>query len=348
MIEVEKVTEKERDLYNSLVDHPLQSFEWGEFRKETGLVVERRVIFENGKPKNAFCATFHRIPLLPYTIGYVPKINFWDRNLLSQLVEIGRSNKCVFVQIEPNIENKSSFVTRFDSEFNIKPSFHPLFPRYTFVLDLKKSEEQLLSNMHPKTRYNIRVAQKHGVVVFEDNSEEAFEAYLLLLEETTKRQGFFAHSKDYHRKMWKVLQENRIKTKQAKKRLEPHLFLAKYQGEILVAWMLFVFGDTLYYPYGASSSKHRNVMASNLMMWEAIRFGRRLGLSKFDMWGALGPNPSLTDPWFGFHRFKQGFGARLVEFVGSFDLVLEPHLYNLLKIADKSRWFLLKLKQRLV
>ena len=226
---------------------------------------------------------------------------------------------------------------------NLYPSFHPLFTKYTFQLDLTKSEEELLKNMHPKTRYNIRVAQKHDVITEEDNSGKAFEEYLRLTNETTKRQGFYAHDENYHRLMWqtlKILNPDK---------LTAHLLLAKFRPPnsdvrplVLAAWVLFVFGDTLYYPYGASSSEHRETMASNLMMWEAIKFGKKLGLKTFDMWGSLGPNPDKNDKWYGFHRFKEGYGPKLVEFVGSYDLVINPFLYELYKIADKLRWLLLR------
>jgi lipid II:glycine glycyltransferase (peptidoglycan interpeptide bridge formation enzyme) len=86
-------------------------------------------------------------------------------------------------------------------------------------------------------------------------------------------------------------------------------------------------------------------MASTLMMWEVIKFGKKLGLSKFDMWGALSKNPDPKDPWFGFHRFKQGFGPEHVEFIGSYDLVINPWQYQLYKIADKARWAMLKFKK---
>ncbi|MBI3341536.1 peptidoglycan bridge formation glycyltransferase FemA/FemB family protein, partial [Candidatus Curtissbacteria bacterium] len=110
----------------------------------------------------------------------------------------------------------------------------------------------------------------------------------------------------------------------------------------LVAWMLFNFGDTLYYPYGGSSDLHRDVMASNLIAWEAIKLGQKLKLKAFDMWGALGPNADPKDAWFGFHRFKSGYGPRNVEYIGSFDLVVNKPLYHLLNIADQLRWIFLR------
>src|SRR5690606_10089223 len=163
-----------------------------------------------------------------------------------------------------------------------------------------------LKNMHSKTRYNIRLAQRKGVYVEEDNSEKAFAEYMRLTQETTTRQKFYAHTPTYHKTLWKTL-SNDINTKS----LTYHLFHARFKDEsgktkTLVSWVLFAFKDMLYYPYGASSSEHRELMASNLIAWEAIRFGKSMQLQQFDMWGALSPDPDKKDPWYGFHRFKEG------------------------------------------
>ena len=81
------------------------------------------------------------------------------------------------------------------------------------------------------------------------------------------------------------------------------------------------------------------------MMWETIKFGKGLGLKNFDMWGALGDNPDNKDPWYGFHKFKEGYGARHVEFVGNYDFVINPFAYRIYKITNKIRWALLKVKK---
>ncbi len=328
--------------FNRIATHPLQAYEWGEFRKKTKIKVVRRGFRNNGKITDGFQLTIHKIPPTPFTIGYLPKGKLPTRNLLNELEKIGKENRCLFIQLEPN-EGKDTKISI--SQFpNLQFSFHPLFTKYTFVLDLTKSEEELLSNMHPKTRYNIKIAQKYEVIINEDNSDSAFKDYLRLMKETTKRQNFYAHTENYHRLMWETLKEKGAKGKaETLNKLTAHLLTATYKSEVIVAWILFVFKDTLYYPYGASSSKYKEVMASNLMMWEAIRFGKKLGLKKFDLWGALGPNPNPKDAWYGFHRFKRGYGTELIEFVGSFDLVLSP-LYNFYKITDRARWLFLRLK----
>ena len=307
--------------------HPLQSPLWGDFRTKTGVTVVR---------KNDLQLTIHSIPYTNFKIGYFPKGGDITQKMLNDLLEIGKDNNCIFIQIEPNVEKEKAKKYSFK---NLFPSAHPIFTKYNFVLDLTKSEEELLKNMNQKTRYNIRLAQKKGVEIVEDNSDKAFEEYLKLIHQTTQRQKFYAHGEKYHRLMWETL-----KKQNKDNDFSIHLFKAVYNNEILAAWVLFVLDNTLYYPYGASSTKYREVMASNLMMWEAIKFGKSLNLKNFDMWGALGPNPNVKDPWYGFRRFKEGYGARLVEYVGSFDFVINNNLYSVYKILDKIRWFILRFK----
>jgi len=314
--------------------HPLQSIEWGEFRKKTGVKVIRI---------NGIQITVHRVPHTPWTIGYVPKGPTPTQSMISDLKKVGKQEKCIFIQLEPNVITDEKLKLKIRN-LGLHLAAHPLFTKYTFILDLTKSEEELLKAMKPKTRYNIKVALKHGVKIIKDDSNKAFEAYFKLTEETTKRQGFYAHTKNYHRLMWETLHFAQDK-QLSNDKLTAHLFLAKYKNQILTAWILFVYKDTLYYPYGASSSLSRETMASNLIMWEAIKFGKSLGLKKFDMWGALSNNPDKNDSWYGFHRFKEGYGPKHLEFIGSFDLIINPALYSLYKILDKIRWAYLRIKK---
>lgn len=310
--------------------HPLQSSKWGEFRKKTGIKVIN---------SDNLLLTIHPIPHTKFNVGYLPKGPEINKEMLIKLKELGEKENCIFIQIEPNVIKSVSKEYKFN---NLYKSARPLFTNFTFILDLTKSEEELLKNMDQKTRYNIRLAEKKNVQVKEDNSDDAFKAYLKLTKETTKRQNFYAHSQNYHKLMWETLKtdgENKNNEE-----LNAHLFKATYNGEILATWILFVLGDTLYYPYGASSTKHREVMASNLLMWEAIKFGKKLGLKQFDMWGAMGANPDKNDPWYGFHKFKEGYAPTHIEYVGSYDFVIKNNLYFIYKIVNKIRWLILRFK----
>lgn len=341
---IQQVEKSQKTQFNDFVTHPLQSWEWGEFRQKAGIKVIRLGAWGKNQLIWAYQLTIHQIPFFKYTIGYLPKGTTPTKEMIKSLEEVGRQNNCIFIKLEPNIVQSSQS----EVQNSLIPSYKPLFTKYTFLIDLTKSEEELLKNMHPKTRYNIKVAQKHSVRVQEENTAEAFEAYLSLTHETTKRQGFYAHDDKYHRLMWQTLHPSApIGSDPANNSKIAHLLTARYKGEILVAWILFLFKDVLYYPYGASSDNYKDVMASNLMMWETICWGKKKGARIFDLWGTPGANPSSTDPYYGFHRFKMGYAPKLVEFVGSFDLVLKPIHYALFKYSDKLRWQLLKFKAKI-
>jgi len=329
---VREVLEEEKNQFNQVATHPLQSWEWGEFRKKTGKKVIRLGAFEGKTLKATYQLTVHPLPKINYNVLYFPKGPMPDEVMLEALKKVGEKERAIFIKIEPNIKNNQDVVNFLLA--NGCQKGRPLFTKYTFQLDLQKTEEQLLADMKPKTRYNIKVAQKHEVKIVEDNSPQAFENYLKLTAETTKRQKFYAHSEEYHRKMWSVLAPSG----------QAHLFLAKYQNQVLAADIFFVFNKILYYPYGSSTREHREVMAPYALFWEVIKFGQKMGCKVFDMWGTPGPNPSPRDPYFGFHRFKEGFSGELVESIGTYDLVINPQLYPLYNFINNLRWKFLKLK----
>ncbi|HYD34481.1 MAG TPA: peptidoglycan bridge formation glycyltransferase FemA/FemB family protein [Vitreimonas sp.] len=337
-----EVHEEEKALYNAAVDHPLQSWEWGEFRKKTGLKIERVGLFDNNKLQKGLQVTFHPLPLIGQNVGYYPRGFMPDEEQLAVLKQLGKKNNALFVKMEPNIAEKVGNpsaqyqIGKFLLANGAEPG-RPLFTKYSFQLDLTKSEDELLANLHSKTRYNVNLAQKKGVQIYENTSAEGMEQYIDVLKETTNRQGFYAHGPEYFRKMWEVVGSSGMM----------RIFHGVYEDQIIVSWVMFVFNGVLYYPYGASRSAHRDVMASNLMMWEMIKFGQSQGCHLFDMWGSLGPEPDPKDPWFGFHRFKKGYGGDLVEFLGTYDLVLNPPIYKAFRVAENLRWKVLRLKTRL-
>jgi len=303
----------------------MQAWEWGEFRKKTGV----KVVRENGLQ-----VTIHDILHTPWKVGYCPKAGMPTKEQVETLKTIAHNYNCILIKVEPKVEYPTVSDLKFEEKMRGLGFVRgrSLFTKYNFVLDVSKSEDELLLAMKQKTRYNIKVASKNGVDVTVDNSDAAFEKYLELTEETTKRQGFFAHGKSYHTKMWETLHPAGI----------ANLLVARYQGEIITTWVLFKFGDTLYYPYGASTREHREVMANNLVMWEAIKLAKVWGCKYMDMWGALENNPNPNDPWIGFHNFKAGYGARHVEYIGSFDYVYKPILYKIFRVVEEARWMWLR------
>ena len=131
--------------------------------------------------------------------------------------------------------------------------------------------------------------------------------------------------------MWKYLNKEALGTRHE---AIARLLTAKYKDEIVTTWILFVWKDFLYYPYGASSDKYKNTMANNLIMWEAIKFGKKLGLKTFDLWG--------REEGKGFTKFKEGYNPQVVEFLGSWDFVANRPLYYIYRAVEHLRWKLLK------
>ena len=219
--------------WNIKAKHPLQSYEWGEFRKQTGVKVERA---------GGLQITIHKIQHTPLSVGYCPKTGMLGKEEVAILNKVAKENNCIFIKCEPKVEVHEYPKVENDLEKLGFVSGRSLFTKYNFVLDVTPSEAELLASFKQKTRYNIKVAEKKGVTVAIDDSPEAFEKYLELTEETTKRQGFYAHSRDYHKKMWNTLHPAGI----------AHLLTAKYptsptatqghsEDEIITTWILFKF-----------------------------------------------------------------------------------------------------------
>ncbi len=341
---IRAIRAEEKDLYNRVVSHPLQSWEWGEFRQETGVNTARVGFFDNGQLKKGIQVTFHQLPVPGFNqvVGYCPRGFMPDDEQLSALKQLGQAHRALFIKLEPNVAQEVGIpsghkkIAQFLINKGAQPG-RPLFTKYTFHLDLTKPEDELFAGLQSKTRYNVNLAYKKGVKIFENTSAEGMEQYISILEETMKRQGFYAHTPEYFRKMWAKLGDSGML----------RIFNAVYEDTIIVSWIMFVFNGVIYYPYGSSRDLHRDVMASNLMMWEMIRFGKEIGCHTFDMWGSLGPEPDKKHAWFGFHRFKKGYGGKLMEFVGTYDLVLNEPIYRLYRIAEDLRWKVLRLRARL-
>ncbi|MCX6704027.1 MAG: peptidoglycan bridge formation glycyltransferase FemA/FemB family protein [Candidatus Woesebacteria bacterium] len=261
---------------DKIATHPLQTSAWAEFRQKWGNeVLETKY----------GVLTLHKLPFTNYKIGMFIKGNMPTKEMLADLKKLRAEKNLVFIKLEPNVKKSDQLVKLVESAGAVPGK--TLFTPTTFWIDLTPSEEELMKSFSSKTRYNIRLAERKGVTVKEDNSDKAFEKYLDLTRET-----------------------------------------------VVFAWKNF-----LYYPYGASTEKHKEVMANNLIMWEAIKFGKKLGLTTFDLWG--------REEGKGFTKFKEGYNPKVIEFLGTWDLVINKPFYAIYKLAEWIRWPTLKIAAKL-
>ena len=255
---------------------------------------------------------------------------------ISKLIEAAKKADCRWIRIEPmteevleeiqNIVQNPSSVLPLERGGGMMVRAPPdMQPRETFVIDISKSEEELLAAMKSKTRYNIRLAEKKGVRVFATHERKYQEAFLDLITRTAERKEIVPHSRGYYEKFFTELPEEMCS-----------LFVAEYESTVVAANLVMACGDTATYLHGGSGDQYREAMAPFLLQWEQIKFAKARGCSKYDFGGirihSKIQNPkSKIDSWEGITRFKTGFSPKTepTVFPGCYDIVLDKRGYKL-------------------
>jgi len=218
----------------------------------------------------------------------------------------------VLIRFEPsNIEMN-------DLKISFGKKITSIQPDKTRILDISFSDEDLLAQMHPKTRYNIRLAEKRGVKIEKGNLND-LNLFYRLLKITSKRDHFRGHGLEHYRKLL-LHSQNKIE-----------LWLAKKDGELLAAGLFSFYGQRATYLHGASANRGRQHMAPYLLQWQMIKRSRELDCRIFDFYGID------EKRWPGVTRFKLGFGGRGKKYPGTFILVIDYFRYFLYLTASSIR-----------
>lgn len=309
--------------------HITQSEQWGDFKSLMGTPPVKVGDIQFTK---------HRMPFTPFYVGYAPRVNFRLQKFnWNELKSIAKSEKCIAIRFDvPNIIKGSIYDSETwyqDLKKKCKKSPKETFARWNVLLDISPSEEKLIMGMHPKTRYNSRLASKKGVNVKVENNEKGVQTLINLMKITSKRQKFLIHSDNYYKKVFELFNSKN----------QADILIAYLENEPLAAWMLLNDEGILYYPYGGSTETHKNYMPSSLLGWEAIKLGKRKGCHLFDMWGATNDR---NDTWWGFTQFKIRYGGELIECMESYDLVINKPIYKTFNSAYGLFWKLRSLISR--
>lgn len=216
------------------------------------------------------------------------------------------------LSINPRWENVPGFVKGFRESRHYYGS-----PRDTLCVDLNACESAILAQMKPKGRYNIGVAQRHGVSVVEDASPRAIDDFLSIYGETFTRKGKSRRSADYFRTLIPMLSASQ----------RGSVFFAEYHGTRLATALVVYCGRTATYYYGGSRAIHRNVMAPYLLHFEIMRRAKCLGCQSYDLFGVT-PQGAPDDGWTDISVFKRKFGGRELRFVPTLEYVYDPVAYR--------------------
>lgn len=319
--------------------HFLQSYNWGHLKSLFGWTPVR-VRTEHAAAQ----ILFKHLPL-GFTIAYIPKgpqVNWHSIEQCHTLFDVvhaeARKRRAVFLKVEPHLWLVGRAPTG-------QPAVQPdafagtlrslgfatadsIQPQSSIIVDISGTEEAVLAAMKQKTRYNIRLARRKGVVVRHGGEADAG-LFFELARQTATRDGFGIHSLEYYQTALRLFSPD-----------HGVLLVAEFETEPLAALVVFKHEQDAFYFYGASSNSHRNLMAPHLLQWEAIRWARQRGCIRYDLWGIPNAEPETleaefstrSDGLWGVYRFKRGFGGNPVKSVGAFDFVYNPLLYKLYRL----------------
>jgi len=356
----------------------LQSAQWRQFQASVG---RKTFCLE----REGFLASVieHSLPLVG-KYWYVPKGPVVERgthNLereMQELIELAKKENAGWIRIEPEEQklletirnaveiggnNDKKNIRPRRTDYKIIKAPHDMQPREIFVVDITKDAETLLSEMKAKTRYNIKLAEKRGVVVSHQpassadkssvisHKEKHLKEFLKLTKEMATRHGITAHPENYYQKMIETLPSEMLK-----------IYVAEYEvpastrgndhsstrgGKIIAANLVLFYGKTATYLHGASGNAHRDVMAPYLLQWQAILDAKELGFEKYDFGGIKSTinnqkSKNNKNTWEGITTFKLGFSPNTVpvEFPGSYDIVVNPRKYAVYRIIQKLKTIL--------
>jgi lipid II:glycine glycyltransferase (peptidoglycan interpeptide bridge formation enzyme) len=215
------------------------------------------------------------------------------------------------LRIEPRWPCRPGFVHGFAA-----PDFGDAYrePRRTLCLDLRLTDDELLAQMRPKGRYNIRLAQRHGVQVVGDESEQGLADFVRIYRRTTARHGIEAKTPGYFRALLAAAAP------------PAWLLFAQYRGRRIAAALVLRFGRRATYFYGGSLQLYRPVMAPYLLHFEAARRARAAGCDCYDLWGVAPPGRS-DHAWQPLSEFKRKFGGVELDLGPTLDRVYDAAAY---------------------
>lgn len=328
------------------MDNFFQSQNWLFFQKAFG----RRVFWLE---KENFKAGLieHKLPIAG-TYLYCPRGPIFARiknqelrikEFDQEIINLAKKEKPGWIRIEPETEQILEMMQK-EIDCKIVKAPYDVQPKENFVLDLTKSEDELLAQMKSKTRYNIRLAQKKEVSIkkisneIQGQNDKYVEEFLNLTKQMAARQGIVAHPEEYYRKMFGAFPEGMLQ-----------LYAAQYAGKTIAVNLVLFFGDTATYLHGASADEQRNVMAPFLLQWQAIVDAKKAGCRFYDFGGVQtnATQHKAHSDLAGVTNFKLGFApnSKTVVFPGTFDVVINLRAYALYRGLQKAKMLLRKIRK---
>jgi peptidoglycan pentaglycine glycine transferase (the first glycine) len=277
--------------------HPLQLWGWGDLKAVHGWVASRLFLTdEDGEVLGAAQVLIRKLPTPFRSLSYIPRGPVVDEanredllNLLADYVD--RMYHSVALTIEPDCIEYSV------PEGWTKSKNH-ILPARTIILDLVKTEAELLNDMVKKTRQYIRKSAAEAITIKMVRSREDLDKCLAIYHETAKRAKFKLHSDQYYNDVFSKLNDH------------SPVFAAYVDDQPIAFLWLAISADTAFELYGGVNELGQQLRANYALKWHAILKCKEWGLGRYDFGGLIEGGVST---------FKLGWATDETELAGTFD-----------------------------
>lgn len=331
--QIENATDRE-EWDKFVTSHPeanfLQSWDYYEFYRSRGNHVVRRLARLDGEIVAAYAGVVEDAKRGRHlAIAGGPILDWENRSLVQQIFrdmgEQGRRENCVFVRVRPQLE-RSPHSFKLMRELGLRPAPMYLSVEFAGILDLEKSEEEIMQGMRQRLRRALRKAAKNGITVEKSTDPRDIHEFYQIELQTAGRHNFVAFSEDFLTKQFAAFAKHG----------EAVLYTAKYQGEILAQNFMIFYGNEASYHYGVSSELGTKLSGAPLLHVEAMRDARERGIKRYNFWGIVELD-EVKHRFYGVSCFKRGFGVEELKYTPAHDLVLKPARYAVTKLIETAR-----------
>ncbi len=309
----------------------LQSWDFYEFHKARGKKIVRRIITnEEEKILGAYAGVVETAKRGKYLAIAGGPIVDWENKKLVQMIfgdirEEGRKLNCVFVRIRPQLPLSDSSLALM-KDLGLKKAPMYLSVEFAGILDLKKSEEEILAGASQGFRRKLRKAEKNEIEISAETSDEAIREFCRLEKLHAERQKYVAFSSEFLKKQFEAFRKND----------EVLIYTAKKDGEILAMNFIIFYGPEASYHYGVSSELGTKYSAAPLLHIKAMAEARKRGCIRYNLWGIVEPEEK-SHRFYGVSEFKRSFGCEELRYTPAHDLILKPVAYLKNLAVEKVR-----------
>jgi len=244
-------------------------------------------------------------------------------DFLAGVGKVAREKACVFVRMRPNVPDTDENQAAAKSRSLVASPMH-LHAEHTVMLDLTKSEDELMTDMRRQTRYEVRRSAKLGIKVTRDNSKQAFDDFYELQQETAKRQGFIPPSSAFLHAQRKAFGD------------KAQIYTASLDGEVLARGLVMLCAPEAVYNEAASTEAGRKLPGAYALQWQVIQDAKKAGMVRYNLFGIAPPN-SPHHRYAGVTTFKTGFGGEQIAYLPAQDLIVRPLRYKFVQILERIR-----------